>query len=817
MKKGLIIAGAVLGLLIITMAAIPFLFKAKIFQKVKVAANEAVNAKVDFSDVELSLFHSFPQLNVQLKNLSVTGTNEFENIRLLTVESLSTSVNLSSLWNSDGVSISSLMLDRPDINLIVNKAGKSNWDIAKAATDKKVTTEKKSTEIDLEKIEIRNASIVYNDESTPMLFTMRNGTFEISGAMKGSNSQLEITGKADSISFEFSGTRYASNLKAELKGGLQADFDKMSFTFLKNELLVNKLPIEAQGTFILGEKDYNFDLTFKSPASSFGDLLGFVPDQYQKNLKGVETKGDIAFSGFVKGIYSKTTYPGFGVDLKIAGGRLKYPNMPKEIEKIEVTATIAKPQGDMDLTKIDVEKFDASVAGNPVTATLHVATPVSDPLLKGNLKGRIDFASLKQAIPMDSIDLKGVIDAYVDFGGQYSSIEKEQYENFRTDGTISLKDFMFASKDLPQKVEIKSADIKLNPKLITLNNLSGNMGESDFAASGSITNYWAYILKKGVLNGNMAVNSRYLNINQLMPNSASKDTLATAGKPFEVPENINFTIQSNVSKALYDKMTITGITGKVVIKERKILLDGLNMNMLSGKVLVSGAYNTPKDKQPDFDFKMDIKDFDLPTAYQSLSTVRHFLPIAQESTGNFNTGITLNGKIGNGYEPIFSSLNGGGLLSTKNLELIGTTLFNEIGKYFRKDMFKQVKVNDFLTNFKVVDGGLVVSPFTTKIAGQDVTMSGKQSVSKNIDYRLDFKVNKEDVSEEVTKYIGMVPGAENIAKYPIGVNIGGTFDKPDVKIDLTEAKKLVETEFKKKAGSTIQDAVKKLGLDKLFK
>ena len=816
MKKGLIIAGIILGLLIITMAAIPILFKGKISQKAKQSANEAVNAKVDFSDVELSLFRSFPQLNVQLKNLSVTGIDEFAQVRLLTVGSLSTSVNLSSLWKSDGLSITSINLDRPVINLLINKSGKSNWDISKKTTETKAVADKKSTQIDLEKITIRNASFEYSDESSPMRFTLRDGTFDITGKLKGSNSQLDITGQADSINFDYNGSRYASNLTAAIKGGLQSDFDKMSFTFLKNELLINKLPIEVQGTFVLGEKDYNFDLTYKSPASSFGELLGFVPAQYQKNLKGIETKGDIAFSGFVKGIYSNTTYPSLGVDFKIAGGRLKYPNLPKEIEKIEVIASVTKSQGDMNLTKVDVEKFEASVAGNPLTATLHVATPVSDPLLKGNLKGRIDFASLKQAIPMDSIDLSGIMDAAIDFGGQYSSIEKEQYENFRTEGTITLKDFMFASKNLPQKMEIKSADIRLNPKSITLNSLSGNMGESDFAASGAITNYWAYILKKGVLNGNMTMSSKYLNINQLMPNSTSKDTLAS-GKPFEVPDNVNFTVQSTINKALYDKMSITGITGKVVIKERKALLDGLNMNMLSGKVLVSGAYITPKGEAPNFDFKMDIKDFDLPTAYQSLSTVRQFLPIAKESTGAFNTGISLSGKLNNDYSPVFSTLNGGGLLNAKNIELIGATLFSEIGKYFKKDMFKQVKVNDFATNFKVVDGGLVISPFSTKIAGQEVTIAGKQSVSKNIDYRLDFKVNKADVSEEVTKYIGMVPGAENIAKYPIGINIGGTFNKPEVKVDLSESKKLVETEFKKKAGSAVQDAVKKLGLDKLFK
>ncbi|MEI6679743.1 MAG: AsmA family protein [Mariniphaga sp.] len=816
MKKILVLSCIFISLLIGAMGVIPLLFKDTIVQKVKIAANESLLAKVDFSEVGLSLFRSFPQLNIQLKQLSVTGINEFENIRLLSVESVSTSVNLSGLWKSDGFSITSIRLDHPQINLVVNKAGKSNWDITGKKAGQADNTDQKSTQINLKKIQIRNASLTFLDETAPMLFSLRNGTFDLSGAMTGNNSRLNITGEADSINFEYNGSRVASNFKATLKGGLQSDFDKMSFTFLQNELRINQLPLEVQGTFVLGKKDYNFDITYKSPASSLTDLLGFIPAQYQKNLKGIEAKGEIAFNGFVKGIYSDTTFPAFGVDLKIDGGRLKYPELPKEIEKIELTANISKPQGPLDLTKIDLEKFNASIAGNPISATLHIATPVSDPMLKGNIKGRIDFASLKQAIPMDAIDLKGIIDASVEFAGQYSAIEKEQYENFRTDGTISLKDFMFASKELTQKVEIRTADIRFSPKSIALNNLSGNMGESNFTANGSLTNYWAYILKKGVLNGILSVNSSYININQLIPNSTAKDTLAT-GHPFEVPDNINFTLQSTVQKALYDKMNITEITGKMGIKERKVILEGLNMKMLSGKLLVSGSYFTPKSELPDFDFKMDIKDFDLPTAYQSISTIRHFLPLAAGSTGAFSSGLTLKGKLGNDYSPVFSTLNGDGVLAAKNIQLAETGLFDEIGKYFRKDLFKQVKVNDFTTNFRIVGGGLIIAPFNTKIAGQDVTIAGRQSVTKNIDYRIDFKVNKADISEEVTKYIGFVPGAENISKYPIGINLGGTFDKPDVKVDLTEAKKLVEAEFKKKAGSTIQEAIKKFGLDKLFK
>ncbi len=815
MKKGFIITLLIFGFLIIAMVTIPFLFKSKIAQKIKEEANNSINAKVDFSGIELSLFRSFPQLNIAIKDFAVSGIDEFDQTRLLSVALLSTSVNLSSLWSNDGLTISSVSLLNPAINLLVNKGGKSNWDISKRATTQGSVSRKSAT-INLQKIEIRDAQFSFRDETAQSSFSFRQGTFEISGALKGNNSQLQLKGEADSINFASNGTHYLSNMKLGISGGLQSDFEKMSFTFLQNELLINKLPVQLQGMFTLGEKEKNFDLTFKSPTSSLKDLFGFIPAQYQKNLKGVKTQGDISFGGYVKGYYSDTTMPGFNVDLKISGGQLKYPNLPREIEKIEISANISKPQGALDLTKIDLQNFGASLAGNPLTASLFVATPISDPQLRGNLKGRIDFASLKQAVPMDSMDVKGIIDAVVDFNGSYSAIEKQQYENFRTEGKISLQDFSFATKSLPQKLEIKAANIGLNPKTITLANLTGNMGESDFSATGSLTNYWAYILKNGILNGTIALKSNYLNFNQLMANASTKDSTASE-KPVEIPENLNFTIQSSVTKALYEKINITQITGKVTIKEHKILLDGLNMNMLSGKVLVSGAYSTPKGVVPDFDFKLDIKDFDLPTAYQSSGTVRHFLPIASQSTGAFNSAISLNGKIGSGNTPQFSTVNGGGTLNAKNIELIGTNLFSEIGKYFRKDLFTKVKVNDFLTNFRITDGGLSISPFTTKIAGQDVTISGKQSAALAMDYRIDFKVNKGDLSEEVNGYIGFVPGTENITKLPVGINLGGNFDKPEVKVDLSEAKSLVEKEFKKKAGATIQEAIKQFGLDKLFK
>jgi uncharacterized protein involved in outer membrane biogenesis len=815
MKRTLIIAGSIIFLLIVIMIAIPVFFKGKIIATAKKIANETVNARVEFSDVEISLFKSFPQLNISLRNLTVTGTGEFDNHQLLKVDRFSTSVNLSSIWKSEGMNVSKIILDKPIIRLKVNKSGKDNWNISKPAPATEPVAKKSSSVIQLKSIQINDASFNYNDETMPVIFSLADGKFSISGEMKGSNSLLDIDGTADSITFDYNGTRYAKNLKVSMKCALQSDFDKMSFTFLKNNILVNQLPLEAQGNFIIGEKDQTYDVTFRSPSSSLGDLLGFIPEQYQSYLKDVESGGNVAFNGFIKGKYNDKTIPGFNLDIKVDNGRLKYRKLPKEVENINISAIISKTEGGIDLTHIDIDNIEATVAGNPLTASLHVATPVSDPLLKGTMKGKIDFTSLKQAIPIDSIDIKGVIEALIEFDGKYSSIQKEQYESFKTSGTVSLKNFEYGSKNLTQKVKISSAEIKLIPKTITLSNLSGNMGRSDFSANGLLSDYWPYILGKGTLTGNLNLNSKYFNANVLTPTPSKTDT--TAGKPFEIPGNINLVIIAVVDKLDLDKLSITGMNGKATVKDKKIVLEGLNLNLLNGKMLVSGEYDTPKAQSPAFDLKMDIKSFDLPSAFRSISTIRNFLPMAGESSGTFDSNLSLSGKLANDYSPVYSTLNGNGVLSTRNVELMGTSLFDEIAKYFRKDLFRQIKINDFTTKFKMTYGGLIVAPFNTKIAGQEVVVSGKQSATKVLDYRLDFKVNKGDLSEDVNKYFGFVPGSENIQKLPIGIVINGTMTKPDVNVDLSEAKKLVETEFKKKAGMEIQDAIKNLGLDKLFK
>ncbi|MEI7422970.1 MAG: AsmA-like C-terminal region-containing protein [Prolixibacteraceae bacterium] len=815
-KIGLIIL-AFVGIVLFAMIVLPVVFKSNIINKVKQMANESLQARLDFKEVDISLFRSFPQLDVRINDLSINGINEFEGKKLFGVQTLSTSVSISSLWKSEGITVSEIVLQNPQIILLVTPTGKANWDITKPSTGVGTVSVKKSPlKIALSKIELNNTSLSYQDDQSGLVTQLKSGNFLLSGFLQGSDTKLNFKGSADSISLNYSKNQLLSGLKVSGEGALQANFDQMNFKFLGNKFQLNRLPLELQGTFIMGEKSDQYDLTFNSTGASLDELLSFLPASQQQKLKGYEKGGNLAFSGMIKGTYSDQTFPAVKANLNLSQGRLKYPSLPNEISKITISAGLEKPQGVLDSLKIAVSKFEASIAGHPIMAEFNISTPVSNPSLSGGINGEVDLATLKQTIALDSMETGGLIKANIKFNGSYAAIEKGDYDKFQTRGDVTIKDFFYRSPMFPDRLGIQSAGFVFNPKDVTVSSMKGKLGVSDFTVDGSFSNYWAYILKDGTLQGNIKFKSDLLDVTQLM-NGGKPSADTTHSEPMVLPARIDLTVQADVNTVHYSRMDIKGMTGKLVVRDQKLTLDQLSMNLLKGKMVVSGLYSCKLMSPADFNFKLDIKDFDLPTAYQSVGAVRHLLPIAGNSKGTFLTGMNISGTLGTDYAPNFGSLNGAGLISLKNIELVGNNMFAEIGKYFRKDLFTNVKVNDFAGNITINNGALTVAPFTTKIANQEVTISGTQSLSLDLNYQLKFKVNKSDLSSDVSGLIGFVPGTENIDKYPIGINVVGKIAKPEVKIDLSEAKDLVAKEFSKKANSTLKDVAKKFGLENLFK
>ena len=112
MKKSVKIIVIILLVLIVGVVAIPFIYKDKIIALVNTEINNNVNAKVDFGEIDLTIFSSFPNLSLVINNLKVVGVDDFATDTLANINQLSVKLNLMSVIKGEQIQINSIKLDK---------------------------------------------------------------------------------------------------------------------------------------------------------------------------------------------------------------------------------------------------------------------------------------------------------------------------------------------------------------------------------------------------------------------------------------------------------------------------------------------------------------------------------------------------------------------------------------------------------------------------------------------------------------------------------------------------------------------------------
>jgi hypothetical protein len=244
------------------------------------------------------------------------------------------------------------------------------------------------------------------------------------------------------------------------------------------------------------------------------------------------------------------------------------------------------------------------------------------------------------------------------------------------------------------------------------------------------------------------------------------------------------------------------------------MLNGLNMDMLDGTMRLTGSYQNTPQNHPFVDFGLDIIQFDIPLAYRSLSGIQKMLPVAGQSTGKFSSSISMQGQLSEIHKLIPATVNGKGLFSTTNLEVVNSPIFNQLKGILKSEKLKNVKIDDFKANFTIDKGNLLLKPFKTKIADQETQIEGSLNADNLLNMQLDFKIEREAFGPDIQNILGVIPGNENIKVVPAGVVIKGPVGNPEVKMDLSETRKYITNATK----DDIQKSLNKLGkgLKKLF-
>lgn len=842
MKKILKVTGIVLLILVGVAFAIPLLFKSKITNLIKTQVNKSLTARVDFSDVDLSLFRNFPRLAVALDSLRVTGTGEFAEDTLVSARRVDVSLNLLSVISGDVIKIHSIKVDQARVHAIVHANGHVNWNIIKPDTTTQNAATRAATKpfkMALQEYALTGAYISYRDDSSHMSSEISGLNHSGSGDFTSQLFTLQTSTRTESFTFTYGGVPYLLQAHTNVAVNFQVDNKAAKYSFKVDDLSINDLKLNTEGFLqAVSDSAYNMDIRFNAPSNDFKSILSMIPAIYRKDFATIKTSGEASFSGSIKGLYDSRHLPAYHINLAVKNGEFQYPDLPKPVKNINIALAVDNPDGVTDHTVVNLSQGHIEMDNAPFDFRLLLKTPLSDPYIDAAVKGNLDLAKITELVKLENgTHMTGTLQADLSARGNYSAIEKQRYDQFAAAGSLNLRDFLYASNAYPGGIRLNTLQMSFTPKNVTVSQLIGEYLKTSFNADGSINNLLGYMLKHQDLDGAFRVKADQMNLNDWMSSMGATDVDSSAGKtvsspaggagnggtpgaansaPFVVPSGIRFVVNVGVDKLHYDNLDMQNASGSLQIAGEMVKLSNVRFEVLDGTLTMNGAYSSHDDpRQPVFSFDYDVKNLDIQKTFFAFNTVQKLMPAGKFIDGKVSSQLALNGRMAENGSADINSLNGGGSLllaqgMVKNLEPL-----DKLAQSLNLHQLKEMELKDVSLSFTFKNGKVVVNPFTTKVNNIDLKIGGAHGFDQSLDYAIRMKVPRALLGDQANGLVNTVVAQAGAKGIPVkvgetvdlNVKMGGTLTSPLVTTDLKDALSAAAGGVKQQAVDLVQARV----------
>lgn len=788
MKRFLKITATVVAVVLVVAIVTPLLLRGKIGDIVKREANAMLAARLDFEKLDISLLRNFPNASLNLKGLTLVGTDRFEGDTIVAARRITVVVNLMSLVGDEGFEVRKIILASPALHAHKLADGAVNWDVMKPSEPADTTAAEESASssfrLSVRDFRLTDAVIRYEDDSTGMELRTAPLSLRLSGDMSAESTQLDLDLLAGGVDFTQGGVPLLHDAELALDAEIDADLAEGRFTFSRNTLRLNAIEMRLDGWVQQVGDALAMDVSAGCSEVRFKDLLSLIPAFYKHEFRSLAASGELSMELWARGQMHGAQLPAFELKTEVHNGSFQYSSLPKAVTDINIAAKVSNAGGELDKTEVEISEFGLKMAGNSLSATGYATNLMSDPTFRATLSGRVDLGAIREVYPLEKgIDLAGRIAASMKLSGRMSDVESGRYERISASGSLVVEQLGLHVQQLPE-VFIRRAAATISPQAMTLGEFGVTVGGSDLSATGQLTGYLGYLMRGEQLAGRLYVKSDLLDLNEIraaVPADAEAES-ADAEKPAEeaaaapvqaivVPKNLNLSLNAELKKVLFEKMVITDIAGEMSVAGGTLSLDRLGLQLFGGKASASGRYSTAADPaHPTLSLAASIAKASFPRTFEEIEAVRQLAPIFEKASGDYSLSIDMRTTLDAAMSPDLMSLTAQGEISSENVSVEGVEVFDKLADLLKNDKLRRIEARDLKIRFSIKDGRVTTEPFDLKMGDVNVNMSGTTGLDRTIDYTA--KVT-------LPAGVGGVLGAVN-------VGIGGTFTSPKITLGVQE-------------------------------
>nr|WP_315173480.1 AsmA-like C-terminal region-containing protein [uncultured Flavobacterium sp.] len=794
-KKTIKIVGIVLLVLIVAAFTIPYLFKDQIKAKINQTINESVDAKVNFKEADLSLFKNFPNANISIQKLTIINKAPFEGDTLVAMEELNLKMSLMELFNdeTEPMNIQGVSTKNGLINIIFNKDGIGNYDIALKDKKPKEDSKSKPLALTIKGYEIENLKFKFTDEGSKIKMIL--DSINHTGTGDFTNEILDLDTKTTTkVSFSMDKMNYINNVALSLDAVLGIDLKNSKYTFKENKAKINDLPLEFDGFIQLVSAGQQFDLRFKTPTSSFKNFLGLIPAAYRSSIENVKTSGEFTVTGFAKGLKSDTNIPKFNIAIASNNASFQYPDLPKSVKNIVIDTKIINETGLVNDTYVNLDQLSFTIDQDVFSTKANIKNIATNALIDASLKGTINLGNLSKAYPIQlDKPLSGILKADVTTKFDMASVEKSQYQKINNAGNLSLTGFKYTDEN-GKSMNINSAKIQFNPSRVNLQEFKATTGKSDLSITGVLDNFYGFAFRNQELKGNFTMNSNQISVADFISTTAPTKTEskeAPKTEAMKIPAFLNCSLTAKAKTVLYDNLTLKDCAGKLIVKDQTVTLQNVITSIFGGQIGLNGMVST-KEKTSKFNMDLGLNKVDIAQTFTQLDMLKKIAPIAGAVSGKLNSTIKLSGNLNaNEMTPDLKTISGdllGQLLST-TVNSSNSTLLSALDSNIKFIDLKKLNLNDLKAAVSFKDGKVTIKPFDIKYQDIKATIGGTHGFDQTMNYNIKFDVPAKYLGTEANAFISKLSAADasKLENIPINALLSGSFTNPKISTDMKSA------------------------------
>jgi len=517
-------------------------------------------------------------------------------------------------------------------------------------------------------------------------------------------------------------------------------------------------------------------------------------------LKDIELKGLMNTDIQSNGIFNldKKLFPKTKGYLNLKNGWLKTKYYPNAIQNINILANIYNTDGTFKSLGVKLDPFKFDFEGNPVFVNADLQN-FEDLLYKVRAKGVLNIGRIYQVFKKEGFDVSGLIMADLSLNGRQSYATTGQYSKLDNRGNLILKNIKATTEYLPKSFFIKEGNFEFENEKMWFRKFFATYGKSDFALNGYLLNTINYFIeRKGKLHGKFHLKSNYILIDEFMAlkEGDNKDkSLAVEYAKEEnpkssgvviVPTNLDVSLEANAKKVEFKGLGLNNLVGLASVNKGEVYLKNTTFDIVGSRMGIDARYQNESPITANYDVALKVDNFDVQRAYKEIDMVREMATAAKDVKGIVSLDYKLKGDFDANMKPIYPSLEGGGNVNLKDVEVKNLKMLSAVGNDIGSEAFNNPDMKGVDINTTINNNLIHVEPFTFKVSVLRPSISGTTSFNGLLDFRI---------------RVGLPPGGW--IGFPVVVT--GTHEKPKIKIFSKTGQGIVEALYNTKSNKVIRE------------